>query len=173
MGTINISGYAIIESGAENLSRDFDKHELMPAFKLSLLLFRALVLVVIARWFVVARHLNRIILATVLMIFSFILLGICCLNKDHVIFFYLALFASVIQGAGSALGESTVFGYLKGFPKGLIGFFTAGLGFGGFFGSFMLLVFKYGKVEDYLTYLCSAPFFLLYLICFYWLYKQH
>ena len=54
---------------------------------------------------------------------------------------------------------------------GLIAYFTAGLGFGGFFGSSILLVFKYGKVEDYLTYLCSAPFFLLYLLCFYWLYK--
>ena len=56
--------------------------------------------------------------------------------------FYLALVSSVFHGAASALGESTILGFLKGYPSKLVGAFGSGTGMAGLGGALILLSFK-------------------------------
>lgn len=47
-----------------------------------------------------------------------------------------------MHGCTCALGESTILGFLKGFPSKLVGGFGSGTGFAGVFGSGIFLVLK-------------------------------
>ena len=86
--------------------------------------------------------------------------------------FYLSMFASVLVGVQSALGESTTLGFLKGFPGETVGFYGSGTGFAGIFGSGTLIVLKAVKFPDALIYLLASPTLIPYYLCFFWLDKQ-
>ena len=86
--------------------------------------------------------------------------------------FYLSMFASVMIGIQSSLGESTTLGFLKGFPGETIGFYGSGTGFAGIFGSGTLIVLKAIKLSDAITYLLFAPTLIPYFFCFWWLDKM-
>ena len=86
--------------------------------------------------------------------------------------FYLSMFASVMIGIQSSLGESTTLGFLKGFPGETIGFYGSGTGFAGIFGSGTLIVLKAIKCPDAITYLLFAPTLIPYFSCFWWLDKM-
>ena len=56
--------------------------------------------------------------------------------------FYFALIASVFHGAATAIGESTMLAFLRGFPSKLVGGFSSGTGMAGIAGTLLFLVFK-------------------------------
>jgi hypothetical protein len=84
----------------------------------------------------------------------------------------LALFASVLIGIAQGWGESTVLGFLKGFPEDSIGYFASGLGFSGIFGSGLIILLNAANCQDYMIYLLGTPIVVPYFLSFYWLYLQ-
>jgi len=52
IGLFNNNGYVMVNAGAESLSRNFDKVDMMPAFMISLMSFGSLSRIVNARYFI-------------------------------------------------------------------------------------------------------------------------
>ena len=82
------------------------------------------------------------------------------------------MLASILIGVQSALGESTVLGFLKSFPGETVGFYGSGTGFAGIFGSGMLIVLKSLKLSDTAIYLLATPTVIPYFYAFHWLDSQ-
>ena len=83
--------------------------------------------------------------------------------------FYLSLVASILIGVQSALGESTMIGFLKNFPGETVGFYGSGTGFAGIFGSGMLIILKAVGLSDAAIYLLASPTLIPYIFSFWWL----
>ena len=86
--------------------------------------------------------------------------------------FYISLVASVMIGVQRSIGESTILGFLKGFPGESVGFFGSGTGFAGIFGSGILIALKSIKLSDSTIYLIASPTVIPYFISFWWLNRQ-
>lgn len=86
--------------------------------------------------------------------------------------FYLSLLATIMIGVQSALGESTMIGFLKTFPGETIGFYGSGTGFAGLFATSILIVLKAIKLPDAAIYLIASPTLIPYMFAFWWLDKQ-
>ena len=59
-------------------------------------------------------------------------------NNDN--YFYLAIFASVLVGIASSVGEATFLGFTNLFPSHTVGFVSSGTGFAGISGTMTLLI---------------------------------
>ena len=68
-----------------------------------------------------------------------------------------------MHGCTCALGESTILGFLKGFPSRLVGAFGSGTGFAGVFGSGIFLVLK-PFMNDGVIFLIVIPLVFVYFI---------
>ena len=86
--------------------------------------------------------------------------------------FYLSPVASIMIGVQRSIGESTILGFLKGFPGETVGFFGSGTGFAGIFGSGILIALKSVKLPDSAIYLIASPTIIPYFISFWWLNRQ-
>ena len=86
--------------------------------------------------------------------------------------FYLSLFASVLVGVGSALGESTLLGFLKTFPGETVGYYSSGTGFAGISGTLILTSLAATGMTRGATYLVAVPTALPYVLAFLWLDRQ-
>jgi len=92
--------------------------------------------------------------------------------QEYEAFFWFALLCSVVQGAACAIGESSILGFLKGYPGSMIGYFSSGTGFAGIFGTSLLIILAALKIPDWITYLVGVPTVIPYFYAFYWLDKQ-
>jgi hypothetical protein len=86
--------------------------------------------------------------------------------------FWLALVAALMHGTSAAFSESTMLGFMKGFPSRLVAPFSAGTGFAGIFGSGILLVLKIWFERDGYIFAVVSPIIIVYLVCIYWLQRQ-
>lgn len=97
---------------------------------------------------------------------SFVLI----MNKRDVIGdttgFFLSMIPSLIMGTGSALGEATIIGALRIYPKNLINGWSSGTGMAGIIGALLTLFFKMFKIETQFLYLFASPLSLIYLFFF-------
>jgi hypothetical protein len=80
---------------------------------------------------------------TLIMMCAYLLAAFAATYSQYIFSFYLALSSALLFGIGTALGESTVLGFCKGFPSTYVGLFSSGTGFAGIFGSGMLLMLKH------------------------------
>ena len=83
---------------------------------------------------------TRMFISGILMFVGFILIAFACTYDTNMASFYVSLLAAVFLGIMSALGESTVLGFCKGFPSTVVGYFGSGTGFAGVFGAGILLI---------------------------------
>jgi MFS family permease len=117
------------------------------------------------------KHLTRMLTNTILMIIGFLLIGLACTYDTHISSFYLSLFASVILGVVSALGESTTLGFCKGFPSTVVGYFGSGTGFAGVFGAGVVLlatsVLKISNIGN--LFFAIIPTSIIYFLAFWWI----
>ena len=108
-----------------------------------------------------------------MMVFSFLLISLCCYDPAGLeLFFWVSLFASVLQGSSCALGESTTLGFLKRYPPQCVGFFASGTGFAGVFATGSLILLKAASVVDGTIYLIAAPTIIPYILAWIWLNRQ-
>jgi hypothetical protein len=80
--------------------------------------------------------------------------------------FVLTMFPSLIMGTGSALGEATIMGSLRNYPKNLINGWASGTGMAGIIGALLTLFFKMFAIKTQYLYLFTSPLSLIYLIIF-------
>ena len=86
--------------------------------------------------------------------------------------FWLALVAALMHGTAAAFSESTVLGFMKGFPSRLVAPFSTGTGFAGIFGSGILLILKLFFQKDGYIFAIVSPIILIYLFCIFWLQRM-
>ena len=103
---------------------------------------------------------------------SYIIVSICTFFDDLPAMFYVSLVASIMIGVQRSIGESTILGFLKGFPGETVGFFGSGTGFAGIFGSGILILLKAFKLSDSTIYLIASPTVIPYFLSFVWLDRQ-
>jgi battenin len=109
---------------------------------------------------------------TLIMITAFTLAAFAATFNQHIASFYMALVASMLFGISTALGESTILGFCKGFPSTYVGLFSSGTGFAGIFGSGLLLILKMNGFATGTIFFAITPFILVYFVSFYYLHKS-
>ena len=115
-----------------------------------------------AKYLLKVPHIHRILTNTLFMGLAFALLALSAYLSQYWFSFYMALMSAIFFGIVTALGESTVLGFCKGFPSSYVGLYSSGTGFAGIFGSGMLLLLKgYGMTIGQI-FLVAIPFILLY-----------
>ena len=82
--------------------------------------------------------------------------------------FYLSLFASVLVGIGSSLGESTLLGFLKTFPSEAVGYYSSGTGFAGISGALILLSLSAAGLSNGAIFIAAMPSAIPYFLSFLW-----
>ena len=105
------------------------------------------------------------------MAFGFLLIAICLIYSDKEIMFYLAQPATICLGAGQAVGQAVLLGFLKQFPGDTIGYFGSGSGFAGIFATSSLILLKAAGLSDGAIYLLVTPTMIPYFLSFVWLSK--
>jgi len=85
---------------------------------------------------------------------------------DNTAGFLLTMIPSFIMGTGSALGEATIIGSLRNYPKNLINGWSSGTGLAGIFGAVLSLIFEIEKIETKDLYLFVSPLSIIYLLIF-------
>lgn len=172
LGLINNNGYVMVMAGADLLAKGFGKEKLMPAFQLSLILFSSLTRIINSKWLIRMQHITRIMMVAFCIFASFIIIAFCCFYDTVNSMFSVSLLASVIVGAGCALGESVILGFLKTFPGNAIGYYGSGTGMAGITGALIFIALKPLGLSDGAIYMIAAPTAIPYFLCFYWLNKQ-
>lgn len=115
-------------------------------------------------------HMKRAYFFVAVTVFSYCLLILVLLQKStEPIFFFIALFAAMLQGVANCFGESLAMGFLKGFPNGLVGDFGAGTGFSGILASFTLSIVDALEINHVWMFCFEVPTALLYYVAFRWL----
>ena len=109
------------------------------------------------------------LISGILMLFGFLLIAFACTYDQNMAFFYVSLLAAVFLGVMSALGESTVLGFCKGFPSAVVGYFGSGTGFAGIFGAGILLVLRSANVSLGVIFFIVTPTVVPYLLGFWWI----
>ena len=112
------------------------------------------------------RHLTRIGIVTCFTLFSFIMIAFACISRKISWFFWIAVASSIFNGISQSFGEAVIIGFLKGYPSGLIGDFSAGTGFAGPFASGTVLITKYYGMPSYLLFLIEIPTIFVYYYAF-------
>jgi len=75
------------------------------------------------------------------MAFGYLLISISCLLSDtNISAFVISLIASCFHGIAMCFGESTILGYLKGFPAELVVGWSSGTGFAGVVGAGLVVL---------------------------------
>ena len=111
-------------------------------------------------------HKTRIIMVTMLSVLSFVSIAMASRFSKHIIFFYIALFASVLMGVASSLGEACVLGFLKAFPLNMISDFGSGTGFAGPFATLSLLTMRANGIADSKIFCIQMTFMFVFYFCF-------
>ncbi len=103
------------------------------------------------------------------MVIGFLLIAFACTYDKNMASFYVSLLAAVFLGVMSALGESTVLGFCKGFPSAVVGYFGSGTGFAGMFGAGILLLLRSANVSLGVIFFIVTPTVVPYLLGFWWI----
>ena len=108
---------------------------------------------------------------TIIMISAFILAALAATYSENIASFYMALGSAGLFGISTALGESTILGFCKGYPSEYVGLFSSGTGFAGIFGSGLLLILKMNGFATGTIFFVLTPFILIYFLSFLFLHK--
>lgn len=162
LGLVNNAGYVMVGTAAHDLSIEFDKANWMPSFGLSEIVFGSLVRFVNSKYLINIKHSYRLIANSIVMIVAYLLLAAITI-KPIAASFYIALLCALLHGMTSSFGESTILGFLKGFPSKLVGRFSSGTGMAGVFGSGIFLVLQPFMSNGFI-FLIATPMVLIYLL---------
>eukprot|EP01016_Furgasonia_blochmanni_P017808 TRINITY_DN2047_c0_g1_i19.p1 TRINITY_DN2047_c0_g1~~TRINITY_DN2047_c0_g1_i19.p1 ORF type:complete len:561 (-),score=83.75 TRINITY_DN2047_c0_g1_i19:239-1876(-) len=168
IGLINNSGYVLVGNSAQNIAASFDMQNFMALFQFCLIINGGLVRIINSKFLLNIRHKIRVMILLTLSVSANLILSLSN-STSHVWGFYAALAASVMMGTSSSLGESTMLGFLKGFPSELVVGWGSGTGFAGVYGSGFYLIMQSLEVENKYVFLMMIPLAAVYWICMNWL----
>ena len=125
------------------------------------------------------RHMVRFSMVVILGIVAFSLIAFASYEGSehegdpaYQNFFYVAIFASVLVGMSTSMGEATFLGYCNGFPSHVVGYVSSGTGCAGITGTFTLLILQSLDLSNQAIFLLATPTMLIYLFSALWLNKQ-
>lgn len=99
------------------------------------------------------KYMTRFWLATGFGLSAFLIISLASYQgtKDEVeqSWFYVAIFASVLIGLSSAMGESTFLAFCNKFPSHVVGYVSSGTGCAGLTGSGTVLLLHSIGLENY------------------------
>lgn len=171
IGLVTNTGLVMVGSAAEGLAATFHKESLMPMFQLSEILFASLIQFINCWLLININHVTRLTFNAFYMLSAYLLITVVTIWEFEA-GFWIALFAALMHGTSAALSESTVLGYMKGFPSRLVAPFSTGTGFAGIFGSGVLLVLKIFFEKDGYIFAIVSPIIIVYLACIFYLRRQ-
>lgn len=166
-----MTGFVMVGSAAESLAVSFDQEPLMPMFQLSEILFASMIQFVNSWLLINISHVKRLTFNAFYMMAAYLLITVVTIWKFEA-GFWLALVAALMHGTSAAFSESTILGYMKGFPSRLVAPFSTGTGFAGVFGSLTLLLLKLVFEKTGYIFALVSPIIIVYLFCIFWLHAQ-
>ncbi len=140
MGLVNNVGYVMVGTTAKQLSIHFDKKKMLGLFQFFLIIFNGTFRFINSRFFIKIIHIKRIFVNVCAMTFGYLLISVSCIMPQSIEVFFVSLAASCIHGLTSCFGESTILGYLKGFPAELVVGWSSGTGFAGVVGAGLVVL---------------------------------
>ncbi|CAI2371221.1 unnamed protein product [Moneuplotes crassus] len=162
LGLVNNLGYVMVGSAAHNLADKFDHKSLMPLFNLCEIVFGSLVRFINSKYLINIRHSIRLTGNVIVMIVAYLLIAAITIHPIGASF-YIALFCALLHGVTSSFGESTLLGFLKGFPSKQVGSFSSGTGMAGVCGSGIFLLLG-SFMSDGFVFLAATPAILFYFM---------
>jgi hypothetical protein len=171
IGLVTNTGMVMVGSAAEDLAKTFNQETLMPLFQLSEIVFASLVQFLNSWLLINIKHIHRLTFNSFYMLAAYLLITVVTIWQFEA-GFWIALVAALMHGTSAAFSESTVLGFMKGFPSRLVAPFSTGTGFAGIFGSGILLLLKTVFERDGYIFAIVSPIILVYLGCIFWLQRQ-
>merc|ERR1719453_2326223 len=120
----------------------------MGLFLFSLTIFGALTKIINGSFCVNINHIARVGFVAVVAALSYIAIAVAYSNTEIPWMFGIALSAAIFAGISQAIGETAIFGFLKGYPSDMVGDVASGMGFSGIFGTSCLLLSKAANVSN-------------------------
>lgn len=137
-----------------------------------LIVFAMLTRFVVAKYLIKVSHKVRMTINSVNMALGLLIIALACTFNENEASFYISLLGSCIIGSVNAVGESTMLGLFKGFPKKIIGYFTSGQGFAGILASLIILVLQSVGLSDGIIFFSVFPIVFPYYFSFLWVSKM-
>ena len=149
----------------------------MGFFLFSMILFGAASRFVNGSLCVNVRHTVRIGIVTVFTFCSFLMIALACIKgsgsgNKSLVYFVLAVFASIFTGISQSFGEAAIMGFLKGYPSEMIGHVSSGTGFAGIMATSTILGGKALGLSNQFIFIVEAPLIFIYFFLFRWLDRQ-
>jgi ABC-type nitrate/sulfonate/bicarbonate transport system permease component len=126
IGFINNASIGVMVVYTSNLSAELDRNMEFAMFVVFLQAVPIIARIVNSLWFIGTSHENRLIIACILFICSYIFIAFSLNSKleDSTLMF--AVIACLLNQLGRSIGEATILGYLKALPQELIVAFGTG-----------------------------------------------
>ena len=171
MGLINNIGTVLILSGAQRLSKEMGMNSLMGLYPIATIICSSAARLFNSKFLINISHKKRIIFLSFYLFTAYIALFVILrlfkgTTEHQTLGFCLTLIPSFIIGTGYAFGESTILGYLKAFPKDLVGGWSSGTGLSGLIGACLNLVCKSVNIDLQYLYIGTSPAPLFYFVLF-------
>lgn len=171
IGVVTMTGFVMVGSAAEDLAVTFNKETFMPMFQLSEIVFASVVQFLNSWLFINIKHIYRLTFNAFYMLTAYLLITAVTIWEFEA-GFWIALVAALMHGTSFAFSESTMLGFMKGFPSRLVAPFSTGTGFAGILGSSILLILKIWFDKDGYIFAIVSPIIIVYLVCIMWLNRQ-
>ncbi|KAL0234857.1 hypothetical protein PCE1_001893 [Barthelona sp. PCE] len=166
VGTINNLAYSVVLSASKSLAEQFGKSEYMGLFSWCNVLL-SFVMRVVVLFLENSTYTKRLLFNTALMLVG--ISGVAAsIMFDN---FFLSLFFVLLVGGASSFGECVILGFLRQYPRSMIGAWSSGTGMAGLGASMgYLLLFDIIKMPNLQIFLILLPLVLIYAIgIFFWL----
>lgn len=143
IGIINHLGTILVMTGGRLLSKELKMDDYVTVYISASIIFALLTRIINSKLFVQHSYKKRIhflcfwMIAGYFLMFLVLLLNDTVLSEYNVLCFILSFIPCFVLGSSYAFGESAMLGYLRLFPKTLIGGWSSGTGISGFFGSLL------------------------------------
>lgn len=166
VGIFNNNGYVLVQAGSKSIADAFEKKDLMASFQFAMTSISICTRYANGSFLVNIPHLKRIKIVSIFQFVSFVGIAAASYYSSNEKMFYLALFASVLTGVATGMGEATFLGFLKGFPSKTVGYVSSGTGFAGIFGTLSLLVLQGINLSNQAIFLIATPTVFIYFAAF-------
>jgi len=171
IGLVNNNGYVMVGATSHSMANAFNMQNLMPLYQLFLISASGCVRFLNAKFLIKIEHKKRLIFNTFYLTVGYIIIGSVAIHYTEVGFAF-SLLASLILGSGSTFGESTVLGFLKGYPSELVVGWASGTGFAGISGTGFPLIFAAIGLQLGYMFFLTLPLIAVYITCFLWIRRQ-
>ena len=171
IGLINNLGFVLILSSSQQISKQLNNSQLIALFPLSLICFNSLSRIINSIYFIKISYTKRFLCLSFYIFSGYLLLYyiLDSIGTHNSLFnFFLTLIPVIILGTASSLGEATILGYLRTFPKEYVSGWGSGTGMAGVVGASLSLIVKKNNwiLKDvyYNISLVGILYFILYFI---------